>query len=607
MYLSYYGLKEKPFQITADPNFLWLGEKHKEALSTLQYGILENKGFVLLTGEVGTGKTVLINQLVTVLDVDTIIATIPDPDLDSLDFYKLLAAGFGIKKTFMSKGGFLMHLRDFLHQSYADKKQVLLIVDEAQRLGDKLLEEIRLLSNIELHDRKLINIFFVGQTEFKATLMEHRNRAVAQRITVKYDIKPLEPSEIEAFISHRLKVAGTDQAIFSKDAISEIYAFSEGIPRLINIICDHALLTGFAYGRKKIDKAIVAECADELYMPVKKELKREAMADTVDEIKEQVIKEVLQKTGGIETAQIAEGNPSEKSIQAAGGIVQVVEAKPGNNSAGDQKRTAAKTGNSKSNAGNKGAGIKNKGPATASAATRKPAGKNPAGKLSSLIPKVIVALFIVVLVGGISYFFIHANAPDEPKFAMEDLTPQDFESSLEKERKVLQERVDKGDFNEEAAAETETADTPATAETTAAETTTEAVPDSQERANIEEDLSLLMQEKFLIHFELNSNDIDADAFEDLDRIAAFMQRHADRQIVVSGYSDAVGAPSYNVSVSRFRANAVKSYLIGKGASSENIVVEALGSADPIADNATAAGRKLNRRVEIRFVDALANG
>ncbi|MEJ2643126.1 MAG: AAA family ATPase, partial [Desulfosarcinaceae bacterium] len=471
MYLSYYGLTEKPFQITADPNFLWLGEKHKEALSTLKYGILENKGFVLLTGEVGTGKTVLINQLVTLLDVDTIIATIPDPDLDNLDFYKLLAAGFGIKKTFMSKGGFLMHLRDFLHQSHADKKQVLLIVDEAQRLNNKLLEEIRLLSNIELHDRKLINIFFVGQTEFKAALMEHRNRAVAQRITVKYDIQPLEESEIEAFIGHRLKVAGTEKTIFTKDAIKEIYTFSEGIPRLINIICDHALLTGFAYGRKKIDKAIVAECADELYMPVKKELKREAVADTVDELKAQVIKEVMQKTGGIETAQMTEGDPSEKSIQAAGGVVQVVEAKSGNASNGGQKRGTAKTGPSKANAKPKGADIKNKG-AAASASAKQPGGAKSTGKISSIVPKVIVVLFIALLVGGISYFFIHANAPDEPQFAMEDLTPQDFESNLEQQRKVLQERVDKGDFSEEAAAET--TDTPSPEKAAAAETPAEA-------------------------------------------------------------------------------------------------------------------------------------
>lgn len=589
MYLSYYGLKEKPFQITSDPKFLWMGEKHKEALSTLKYGILDNKGFVLLTGEVGTGKTVLINQLVTVLDVDTIVATIPDPDLDSLDFYKLLAAGFGIKKTFMSKGGFLMHLRDFLHQSHADKKQVLLIIDEAQRLNHKLLEEIRLLSNIELHDRKLINIFFVGQTEFKAALMEHQNRAVAQRITVKYDIQPLEPKEVGAFVQHRLKVAGSEKEIFRTDAIKEIYDFSEGIPRLINIICDHALLTGFAYGRNTIDKAIVAECADELYMPIKKELRREEVGAVVGGGKG-----ALKTAGGIEAAQVASGSPSDKSIQAAGGIVQVVEAKP------SRKAPAAPA------AGGRMGGKPTK--AKAVPASKPASSKEEASSrgVSAVIRNVLVMLFVALLVGGIVYFFINMNAPDEPRFAMEDLTPQDFETSLDKERETLQERVDKGEFTEEAiaaaaakAAEAANAPKGQNGETTAA--------NPQEEPQVEEDLSLLMQEKILIYFDLNSNDMDPEALEPLDRIAAFMQRHPERQVLVNGYSDSVGAASYNVSVSRFRANAVKSYLIGKGALSRNVIVQALGAKDPIANNATADGRRRNRRVEISFAQSPSNG
>ncbi len=599
MYLSYYGLKEKPFQITADPNFLWLGEKHKEALSTLKYGILENKGFVLLTGEVGTGKTVLINQLVTILDVDTIVATIPDPDLDSLDFYKLLAAGFGIKKTFMSKGGFLMHLRDFLHQSYADKKQVLLIVDEAQRLNNKLLEEIRLLSNIELHDRKLINIFFVGQSEFKATLMEHSNRAVAQRITVKYDIKPLELNEIGAFIQHRLKVAGTDKAIFTKDAVKEIFTFSEGIPRLINIICDHALLTGFAYGRKKIDKAIVTECADELYMPVKRELKREEMNEVVDELKEQVIKEVMQQSGGIEMAQVAAGSPSQKRIQAAGGVVQVVQA------TSDKRPGPATAKSTATRARGDGRTKKSTHPRRPSGMPSAQAAGKPARPFSNIVRNAVVAVFVAALIGGIVYFFSNMNAPDEPKFAMEDLTPQDFQSSLEKQRETLQESVDKGEYSE---AETTTEKGDTDRSNSAAEGPS---PDqsqaSQASAQVDEDLSLLLEEKVLIYFDLNSNDIDPAALSSLDRIAAFMQRHADHQVLVKGYSDSVGAPSYNLSVSRFRANAVKSYLIGKGAHPGNVIVEALGAADPIADNKTAEGRKRNRRVEISFAQTPTNG
>ena len=270
MYLDFYKLKVKPFQITSDPKFLWLGEKHKEALATLRYGIVDNRGFLLLTGEVGTGKTILINRLTTLLDIDTVVATLPDPDLDSMDFYNLLADGLQMKRTFESKGAFLIHLRDFLHQSYAEQKQVLLIIDESQRLNHRLMEDIRVLSNIELHDRKLINIFFVGQQEFNSILMTPQNRALSQRITVRYHIEPLDQGETGEYVTHRLKIAGSTKPIFNRGAFNEIFHFSGGIPRLINIICDHALLTGYARNLKQINGSVIRECAEELRIPVQK-------------------------------------------------------------------------------------------------------------------------------------------------------------------------------------------------------------------------------------------------------------------------------------------------------------------------------------------------
>ncbi|RPI70495.1 MAG: DUF2075 domain-containing protein, partial [Desulfobacteraceae bacterium] len=263
MYLDYYKLKTKPFQITVDPKFLWLGEKHKEALATLRYGIVDNRGFLLLTGEVGTGKTILINRLVSTLNIDTVVATLPDPDLESMDFYNLMADGLKFNRTFDSKAAFLIALRDFLYQSYANQKNVLLVIDESQRLNHQLMEDIRVLSNIELQDRKLINIFFVGQQEFNGILNTPQNRALAQRITVRYHIEALDIKETSQYIAHRLKVAGSSEMLFDGGAVSEIFKFSGGIPRLINIICDHALLTGFARGIKKIGVNTVLECAQE--------------------------------------------------------------------------------------------------------------------------------------------------------------------------------------------------------------------------------------------------------------------------------------------------------------------------------------------------------
>ena len=266
MYLNHYNLREKPFSISPDPKYLWLGEKHQEALAILKYGILEDKGFLLLTGDIGTGKTALINALVKIIDVTALVAAVPDPGLNSLDFFNFLSEEFGMKRTFDSKGEFLIHFKHFLHDAYRDEKKVLLIIDEAQRLNHEMLEQIRLLSNIEMNSRKLINIFFVGQTEFGNTLRQERNEAVRQRISVNYHLEPLKLSETTRYIRHRLKIAGAVAQPFAADAISEIFSFSRGNPRLTNIICDHALLTGYSAGITSIDKKTISECATELQL-----------------------------------------------------------------------------------------------------------------------------------------------------------------------------------------------------------------------------------------------------------------------------------------------------------------------------------------------------
>ncbi len=264
MYLSHYGLKLKPFSISPDPRFLWLGERHQEALATLMYGIQENKGFLLLTGEVGTGKTVLINHLIEQIDVDVTVATIPDPGLKLIDFYNILADEFKLGRQVQEKGEFLIHFKKFLNAASGDHQSVLLIIDEAQRLEHELLEEIRVLSNIEFHSRKLINIFLVGQNELRKILMEERNRAFRQRISVNYHLESLSEQETASYIEHRLKAAGASRGFFTADAIREVHAFSQGFPRLINVICDHAMMSGYSAGFTMIDESTVKECTAEL-------------------------------------------------------------------------------------------------------------------------------------------------------------------------------------------------------------------------------------------------------------------------------------------------------------------------------------------------------
>ena len=266
MYLSHYNLNVKPFQISPDPKFLWLSKAHKEALSVLKHGISTNSGILLLAGDVGTGKTILINTLLNSLDEDTIVATIINPGLGVLDFYNLLSNILKIGGKYQSKGDFLVRFIYFLHQAQAKHKKILLIIDEAQKLSHEMLDELRLLSNLKKNDAKLLDIVLSGQNELNETLSEPQNRAVLQRITTKYTIEPLKKVEVTYYIEFRLSVAGSKKNIFNSDAIQKIILFSKCYPRLINIICDNALLAGYMAKLKIIDGSIIQECANNLQL-----------------------------------------------------------------------------------------------------------------------------------------------------------------------------------------------------------------------------------------------------------------------------------------------------------------------------------------------------
>ena len=183
MYLDYYELKKFPFRTNPDPKFLWFGEKHKKALSFLKYGMLKRDGFLLLTGDVGTGKTSLIRYLLKSTDASAIIATISNPMMPIIDFYNLLSEEFKLDKKFAGKADFLIHFKKFLFKAYSEHKLVFVIIDAAQTLNHDRLEEIRILSNIESEDQKLLNIFFVGQSETETILMDPKNRPTSQEST----------------------------------------------------------------------------------------------------------------------------------------------------------------------------------------------------------------------------------------------------------------------------------------------------------------------------------------------------------------------------------------------------------------------------------------
>ena len=267
MYISHYSLAEKPFQINTDPRFLWLGEIHKEALAVLEYGVMSQNGILVLTGGAGTGKTTLINALLEGLDRDVFVAKIVHSKIDLMGFLSLVGQSFGISERFEEVEDFIFHFTNFLERKFIDNIRVLLIIDEAHKLSQEILEQIRLLSNIELAGKNLISIYLVGQNELIKKLLSRECRALRQRVTIHYHVKPLSEYETLQYCLHRLKVAGSEIEIFDEKAITKIYRFSRGYPRLINIICDQALIAGYAEGVRKITPTMIKECSDELRLP----------------------------------------------------------------------------------------------------------------------------------------------------------------------------------------------------------------------------------------------------------------------------------------------------------------------------------------------------
>lgn len=265
MYHEYYELVRSPFEMTPDPAFLYLGDAHREGLATLVYGVQARKGFVLLTGEVGTGKTTLLHSLLSQLDRDTLAAFIFNPRLDPLDFFRMLFDEFGIETPCETKAQYLLELNKFLIGRLEQDLPTLLIVDEAQNLSAEMLEEIRLLSNLETPTSKLIQIMLVGQPELWEMLAKPELRQLRQRIVLRHSLRPFNEEETASYIEERLRLAGhTGKPIFKKAALKEVFRVTGGTPRLINIVCDGALLSGFGRDQRELGAEPVREVANDL-------------------------------------------------------------------------------------------------------------------------------------------------------------------------------------------------------------------------------------------------------------------------------------------------------------------------------------------------------
>ncbi len=265
MYLEFYGLEESPFNLTPDTNFLFPSRVHREVLAHLLYGINSRKGFIMLTGEVGSGKTTICRALLAKLGPNTEVALVLNSFLSELELLQAINDDLGIPSTGGTRKELIDQLNDFLLERRIQGKNVVVIIDEAQNLSFSVLEQIRMLSNLETEKEKLLQIALVGQPELRGLLTSPRLKQLNQRITVRHHITPLTKKECVQYVYHRLKVAGsTGNIAFTESALNEVFRFSGGIPRMINVICDQTLLSGYVAGSTRIDRNMVRAAQSEI-------------------------------------------------------------------------------------------------------------------------------------------------------------------------------------------------------------------------------------------------------------------------------------------------------------------------------------------------------
>jgi len=267
MYTKYYGLAKKPFALTPDPAVVFLSETHQEGLAILKYGILSKKCFLVLTADVGSGKTTLLQALVNALEHDVHLCLLNNPILHRDEFFSFIAKKLDLPWD-GNKAMFLIEFGNLLKKCYDRNERVLLIFDEAHVLPVDLLEEIRLLSNLEEQGQDVLSIFLVGQPELNERMSDDRLLPLRQRIGIRFHLQRFTPDETRQYILFRLRSAGARHLnIFSNEAMALIHKMSHGTPRLINIICDHALLTGFAENKPVVGPDLIAESVDDLHFP----------------------------------------------------------------------------------------------------------------------------------------------------------------------------------------------------------------------------------------------------------------------------------------------------------------------------------------------------
>jgi general secretion pathway protein A len=284
MYKSFYNLRRNPFEITPDPTFLFPTTRHKEALAALYYGVRRHKGFVVLTGEVGTGKTLLVRWLLQLLKgTNVAYAYVFNSRLSSLEFLQFIAGDLGLDPSAKTKSELLLEFGRFLIARHQQKLTTVLVVDEAHHLAPEVLEEIRLLTNLETAEGKLLQILLIGQPELDDKLDLVELRQLKQRIALRARLEPLDREETDGYVQRRLEMAGAtfpSNTLFPTDTVAEVYRYSYGIPRLINTICENALITAYARQLRSVPVEIISEVARDFRLNTTWKPRIEMIADS---------------------------------------------------------------------------------------------------------------------------------------------------------------------------------------------------------------------------------------------------------------------------------------------------------------------------------------
>jgi putative secretion ATPase (PEP-CTERM system associated) len=276
MYLEFFELNEHPFQLTPDPEFLYLGKGHARAKAYMDYTIWNRDSFVVITGEIGSGKTTLIRHLLSTLDENVIVAKLHQTQLNEIEFYQAVLVEFGFKPFSASKVELIDMLNTYLAEQYSQRRQVVLIIDEAQNLSPRVLEEVRLMTGLETHKEKILNLILVGQPELKELLDAPGMEQLNQRIRFRFHLKALTEEETKEYIDHRLAVAGNETPdLFPPATLPVIHRYTGGVPRLINTLCDTALISAFVEDQRDITVELVEDAIEELqWTPYSERAKR---------------------------------------------------------------------------------------------------------------------------------------------------------------------------------------------------------------------------------------------------------------------------------------------------------------------------------------------